>query len=82
MSQQNVAWCYRSGLIECGPANRVPDGAIIIAHGRKEIRRMRARARLAYNNKDLMVPGIPETDDSDKKLDALTAFVDWIRSAR
>jgi hypothetical protein len=73
-----IAYCYASGEIQFGAT--VPNGAIAIASGpaaplRKHIA---ATARLAYDNETLLVPGVPEAEGQDAKLDALIAHMHWL----
>jgi len=69
-----VAWAWRSGVIEFGQAE--PAGAIAI--GKASSTRLReavsAVARHAYDGTTLLVPGIPEATDSNDALNALVAF--------
>jgi hypothetical protein len=83
-----VAYCYADGTLKFN--GKVPEGAIqvSIAPERQPDKKMRendqavktwrekiiARCRLAYDNKTLLVPGIPEADTMDQKLDALMRF--------
>lgn len=73
------AYCFASGEILFG--RKVPDGAILIATGPAEkLRRaIEPAARLAYDNRTLLVPGIPEADDQGQAGDALAKWVDWRR---
>lgn len=79
-----TCWVWRTGAIEiavltgrskpprgvlqivCGPA-RVIDEAVCVC------------ARLAYDGKTLLVPGIPEADSDDAALDALIEFQNQVR---
>jgi hypothetical protein len=74
-----IAYCYASGQIEFG--RRVPDGAIQIARGPAAALRelIYGTARLAYDNKTWLVPGIPEAPDQKEAGDALGRYMDWIR---
>lgn len=73
-----TAYCYASGQIRVG--KRVPKDALPIISGpEKKVRRIiQGTARLARDNKTLLVPGIPEAADQGKALDALYAYIDWI----
>lgn len=72
------AYAWRSGLIEFG--TEIPDGAIAIAHGLPgTVRRIvTGCARVAYDNKTLLVPGVPEARSGNAKVKALTAFTRWL----
>ncbi|WP_175682546.1 host nuclease inhibitor protein [Burkholderia cenocepacia] len=74
------AYCWATGLIEFG--DTVPDGAIGIAYGARAAvdRLMGATARLAHDNKSLLVPGVPEASDEDAKGDALGVWLKWLNS--
>lgn len=71
---REVAWAWRTGVIEFGAAE--PDGALPIARGPgKKLRAVvEALARHAYDGKTLLVPGIPEAANSNAAVDALLAF--------
>lgn len=67
------AYCWRSGLIEIG--NIIPDGAISVCElTRDRLRRIRARSRLAKDNRRMLVPGIPEAETDSEALEALRYF--------
>ncbi|MBU9539400.1 host nuclease inhibitor protein [Burkholderia multivorans] len=68
------AFAWQSGLIEF--ASEVPDGALLIAEGpAKEIRGVvGVWARHSRTGDDLLVPGVPEAESEEAKLDALIAF--------
>ena len=72
------AYAWRTGRIDFGRA--VPDGALeIVDLPAKECRRLiKGTARIAYDNKTLLVPGVPEADEDDKALDALIRYRNWI----
>jgi len=78
--EHTVAFCWESGLIETGVA--VPKGAILIARGQpKPLENLIAgTARLALDGKTWLVPGIPEAETQDAKVDALATYLSWIRS--
>ena len=75
-----VAYCWRSGHVEFG--RTVPDGAILIIRGPDELVRelVEPACRLAYDNKTLLVPGIPEADSDDAACKAAMSFICWIES--
>lgn len=87
------AYCYASGLIKFG--RTVPDGALPIASGPPKTLRdfVEVKARHGYKTRSvkgrptkipgtdcLLVPGIPEAPDQGKALDALHAWLDWIKN--
>jgi hypothetical protein len=67
------AYAWQSGLIEFG--QRVPSEAMLICEGRaKEVKHhVACLARIGYDG-GLLVPGVPENDSENAKLDALIAF--------
>lgn len=77
-----VAWCWATGLIETGeamPANKDDgSGAILIAKGPKSklLMVLSGVVRFSYQG-EMLVPGIPEADDSDARVDALKAWHAW-----
>lgn len=74
------AYCYRTGLVCFG--EKIPNGAIEIAQGKgkKFINSIKVKCRLAYNNKDWIVPGIPEATTSDEAVMALCKFIKLIEN--
>ena len=75
----HVCFADRAGVIEFG--TRTPKGCLTIAsHGDREALEAAVGppARLAYDNKTLLVPGIPEADSDDDALEALLAFRDQV----
>lgn len=71
------AYCYRSGQL--GFTNGlIPDGALPIRldASEEEITKIKALSRLAYDNKTLLVPGIPEAENQHDAYEAFTRFVD------
>lgn len=74
------AFCWANGTIEFG--RKITEGALEIARGpAKPLRKMvGATARLAYDNKTLLVPGIPEAKDQDEACTALLAYLKWLGS--
>lgn len=74
-----IAYCYRSGHIEFG--NALPAGALPLAHGKDKLVRQHisVTARLAYDNKTLLVPGIPEAKDDSEARAALVAHLRWLK---
>lgn len=79
MPRKLYAFADRRGVIEFGAV--VPAGTLPI--GRDWTRRIRGAvevvARLAFDNKTLLVPGVPEASDDEAALDALYAFVDQVQ---
>ena len=69
------AHCHRSGEIELSRRINLP-GQVLIASGLKADleRKLAGRARLAYDNKIWLVPGLPEADTDDKAFDATKVF--------
>lgn len=82
MSTTRTAYCYRSGQIKIG--RKVPDGAIAIISGpERRIRSlMWATSRLAYDNKTMLVPGIPEAKNDRAAETALRRFIKWITTRK
>lgn len=78
---QIVAYAWQSGLIEFGC--RCPQGALAIASWDeprlKEV--VSTLARHAYDGKTPLVPGVPEAEDGDQKVDALLEFAERVREA-
>ncbi|KAF0810415.1 hypothetical protein A167_00695 [Alcanivorax sp. S71-1-4] len=72
------AYCWRSGRIEIG--DRVPEGANHIASGQEDMVRQQIQgtARLAYDNKTFLVPGVPEASTEDEAITALCRYVQWL----
>lgn len=72
------AFCYASGHIRFG--RRVPPGAILIATGGRLMRKtVTVLARHGYDNKTLLVPGIPEAPNEPTKLAALAHFCNELK---
>lgn len=76
---QLFAYCWATGRIDFGKV--VPEGAIEMARGTsRRVRREIARtARLAYDGKTLLVPGIPEAESSNAAVDALGRHLVWLK---
>lgn len=74
-----IAYCWASGQIEFG--TKVPEGAIEMARGKESIVRkhISATARLAYDGKTLLVPGVPEAADQKAAGDALAGHLAWLK---
>lgn len=75
------AWCWAGGVIEFGPIQDMPDGALPIALGPwgAVVEAVTAQARHAYGNGCLLVPGVPEAADEFAAVDAVTAFARRVR---
>lgn len=76
---RHIAYADRAGVIGFGvepaPAGRLPF-AFVNADQADRLRELvEARARLAHDNKTLLVPGIPEAEDDEWK--ALEALIDF-----
>lgn len=72
------AYAYRSG--EIGFGRSVPKNAIPIGKGGREFTaKVRVRARLAYDNKTWLVPGIPEAANDTEAFAALKKFKEFVR---
>lgn len=69
-----TAYCYRTGRIRIGA--RCPDGALPLAYGpeRRLRRAVTARARLGYDGKSWLVPGVPEAPNEDAGIEAARTF--------
>jgi len=69
-----AVFAWANGVIGFGES--VPEGALpIVAAARGTIiPKVKARARLAYDNRTLLVPGIPEATTDSARLDALMRF--------
>jgi hypothetical protein len=81
MAKKLIAFCWASGQIGFTD-RRPPIGTLPISRGpaRKLRARISARARHAYDGKTLLVPGIPEAQDDDARIDALHAFIERVRA--
>ena len=68
------AFVYRSGLVRLDTF--VPDAALEVGDGPKEILEpiLGVVSRHAYNNVDLLCPGVPEAADDTAALDAVINF--------
>lgn len=72
------AYCYATGQIQFGTVT--PRGCIRIATGDDKPLRdlIEGTARLAYDNRTLLVPGVPEAPNETAKIRALHRYVRWI----
>ena len=77
MAKNTYAYCWRSGQIEFG--EDIPEGAIKIGKGALTIKNVKTRARHAYDNKTLLVPGVPEAEDDIEALKALSNFCNFVK---
>lgn len=68
------AYCWANGVIRFGYTT--PEGALELGCGRPGLLREKVTvlARLAYDNKTLLVPGVPENKGTMRAVDAVTAF--------
>ncbi len=68
------AFCWQSGQIGFG--NILPKGALPIGKSnRKDIRKIVSSiCRWGYDNKTLLVPGVPESNTSDEAFEAFMKF--------
>lgn len=87
-SNNNItAYCWRNGQIGFG--RNTPEGAIAIVTGpRKRVRDLvLVRSRKSYPSKPgagdevPLVPGIPEADNTEQALNALSNFATWIKQS-
>lgn len=78
-AKEYFAWCWQSGLIDVGP--KAPEGAIVFAKGMErplvEVINVYARHGMGAAADQLLVPGVPEAEEGDPKVDALTKWVNW-----
>lgn len=74
-----IAYCCRSGVIKFG--YELPAGTLEIIRGKvSRVRKnIEPAARLAYDNRTLLCPGIPEADTEEEALAAFDKFRTWIR---
>ena len=76
-----VASANRSGVISINMSGKMPKGDLLIAVSCEKIFDIiKGNCRLAYDNKTLLVPGIPEANNEQDALNALTKFCDRIKS--
>jgi hypothetical protein len=77
-----LAYCDRSGVIGY-TAGKLPAGRLPIARGEKQKldEAIGGLCRLAYDNKTMLVPGIPEAQDDDEALEALATFTKRVRDS-
>lgn len=78
-----VAYCWQSGVIGFTTTSSpfCPDGSLpIIAGPWAKVRRaIYATARIAYNNRDFLVPGVPEAKlTKHDPVAALCKYRDWL----
>ncbi len=74
MSQVFSAYCWRNGKIQIG--RKTPEKALCVGRGPyRALRRLvDVRARLAYDNKTRLVPGIPEAENDEEAFEAAVQF--------
>lgn len=68
------AICWASGMIEI--ASECPLGALVLASAPEEIlaEAIQGSARLAYDGKTWLIPGVPEAAGRNLAVDAASAF--------
>ena len=72
------AHAWRTGLIVFRRKGRpCPAGALPLPDVHRSV--IEARARHAYDNKTLLVPGVPEAANDAAALEAFEAFCDFLR---
>lgn len=73
-----IAYCYRNGVIKFGKTE--PKGALEISRGSGKTwkAKISARARLHFDGKTLLVPGIPEAKNNKEAIDALLKFTKFV----
>ncbi len=74
-TKKTIAYCLRNGVIAFG--TRVPKGALpFLSHTDARLLEsfISVHARLAADNKTLLVPGLPEAQTLEERLDALSDF--------
>lgn len=77
-------FCYRSGqIIIRDEGLPQPKGTLPIRLKAtpEEVQRVEGLSRLAYDNKTLLVPGLPEAEDDEKAYAAFDKFVDRLNFA-
>jgi len=74
-----LAYCWRTGQIGLG--RRLPKGALpIVRHNGRKLRQVvEVLARWAYDNKTMLVPGIPEAGSDVEALAALKRFAEQVK---
>jgi hypothetical protein len=79
-----TAFCDRKGRIEFARGRSIPAGMMSIACGKSaDVRKLiSGTARLAYDNKTYLVPGIPEAKDDTAAYDALVGYCNWLRKRK
>ncbi|WP_439596486.1 hypothetical protein [Falsiroseomonas sp.] len=71
-----AAACWQSGEIDVVAAKEVPQGTIVLAKGEQAHLEaaIQGSARLSYDGKTWLVPGVPEADDGDAALNAALLY--------
>lgn len=78
--KRELAYCYASGHLEFGA--RCKKGALPIAYVTEDDKdQFTAHARLSYDGKTWLVPGVPEAPDQIAGIDALERFRDRVIKA-
>ncbi len=75
MIDAQSAAARRAEIKKINEANRAGAGFALTPQTWRE--RLTARCRLAYDNKTLLIPGIPEAADQNEGLAALERFKAW-----
>lgn len=73
------AFVFRSGLVQLG--NEVPENALEVGDGPDEMLKVvvEVLSRHAYNNEDLLCPGVPEAGSEAAAYNAVAEFRDQIK---
>ena len=77
-----IAYCWATGQIDFRPSvKRMPNDAIEIARGTDRLvhKYISATARLSYDDKTWLVPGVPEAESPQAAGDALIAYLLWLK---
>jgi hypothetical protein len=76
--EQLIAYCWANGVIEFGEA--LPEGALKVTEGTPfKVRELiEGTARLAYDGKTWLAPGVPEAPDQREACTALIKYCEWI----
>ena len=74
-----IAHCDAAGVIRISE-RRLPTGCLPIMIGRRRAlnKLIEGNARLAYDGRTYLVPGVPEAPSQEAGLAALERFCDWL----
>ncbi len=77
-----IAFVYRSGVIGFGKT--IPGNALELIRGKASCLRKEVStpARLAYDNKTILCPGVPEAESEADAIKALEKFRSWLEKCR